>query len=488
MAARRKRDRVLLDWFNVSYQTLFLAGLVILVLSVLVTLYVKGYVGVGSHPRAEAYRAIRDADHLLELAMAEGSPEDLEPLRQKARSRLGEARQALAETSFGAAEQAAVESQQASRRFLARVAGKASTAAVQFYKLEGKVQVKKARQLIWMDATKKLRLGAGDQIKTGSSASAEIMYFNGTITTIKPGSILEIKELFDDPETRVQKVRETLRTGRLVSNTLPTSVAGSFHEVTTENAKILATGRSRFETRFDELNTDTLVGVFQGSAVVQSGGRERRLGGREQVSINSKGSMSATLKLPPTPTLLEPIDQKIFTVGANEQGSQIELLWEDMELPGAYHLQISSSSLFGQLLLDKEDVTSIRVKLPPTKPGSYYWRAAFRAPNGLESAFSETRKFKVLTGRVMNVDDTIAPQLVIDDFMVFSTQVIVRGHTESGAILEANGKKVDVGDDGSFTTIVRLRREGRNRVRFVAQDAAGNETVVDRFAEVKAYG
>jgi len=256
-------------------------------------------------------------------------------------------------------------------------------------------------------------------------------------------------------------------------------------------AKVLrtvqATGRSQFETRFDELNAGTSVGVYQGSAVVKSGGRERRLRGREQVSVDSKGALSATVKLPPTPTLLEPMDQKIFTVGADEQGSQIELLWEDMELPGTYHLQISANSLFGQLLLDRKDVTSIRVKLPPTEPGSYYWRTAFQTPNGLESAFSETRKFKVLTGRVMNVDDTIPPQLVIDDFMVFSTQVIVRGHTESGAILEANGKKVDVGDDGSFTIIVRLRKEGRNRVRFVAQDAAGNETVLDRFAEVKVY-
>ncbi len=487
MAARRKANRIHLDWFNVSYQTLLLAGLAILAVSVLVTLYLMGYLGGGTHPRAEAYRAIRGADRLLERAVATSAPEELKPLRQKARSRLGEARQALAESSFGVAEQAALESQQASRLFLARVEGKNSIAAVQFYKLEGKVQVKKARQLIWKDATKKLRLGAGDQIKTGSSASAQIIYFNGSITTIKPGSILEIKELFDDPDSRIQQVRETLRTGRVVSSTLPMSVDGSFHELSTKNVTVQATGRSRFETRFDELNAGTSVGVYQGSAVVKSGGRERRLRGREQVSVDSKGALSATVKLPPTPTLLEPMDQKIFTVGADEQGSQIELLWEDMELPGTYHLQISASSLFGHLLLDKKDVTSIRVKLPPTEPGSYYWRAAFQTPNGLESAFSETRKFKVLTGRVMNVDDTIPPQLVIDDFMVFSTQVIVRGHTESGAILEANGKKVDVGDDGSFTIIVRLRKEGRNRVRFVAQDAAGNETVVDRFAEVKVY-
>jgi hypothetical protein len=485
MALRRKQTRVLLDWFNISYQTLFLVGLAVLAISVVVTLYFLGYLGGGSHPRAEAYRAIRDADRLLEMAVAASDSEDYEPLRQKARGRLGAARQALAESDFRGAEHAAVESQQASRMLLARVEGNQSVAAVQFYKIEGNVQVKKARQLIWKDASKKMPLDAGDQIKTGSSASAQIIYFNGTITTIKPGSILEIKELYDDPETKVQKVRETLRSGRLVSTTQETSAAGSFHEISTENAKVQATGRSKFATRFDELNAGTSVGVYQGSAVVRSGSRERRLADREQISVDAQGGLGATVKLPPTPTLLEPIDQKIFTMDPDEKASQIQLLWEDVELPGTYHLQISSNSLFGNLLLDKEDVTSIRVKLPPTEPGSYYWRAAFRTPNGLESAFSETRKFKVLAGRVMNVDDTIPPELVIDDFMVFSSQVIVRGHTESGAILEANGKKVDVGDDGSFTTIVRLRREGRNRVRFVAQDAAGNETTLDRFAEVK---
>ena len=130
MAARRKQDRILLDWFNVSYQTLFLAGLAILALSVLVTLYLKGYVGVGSHPRAEAYRAIRDADRLLEMAVAANSPEELEPLRQKARSRLGEARQAFSESSFANAEQVAVASPLSLTRSELRSSPRATVASV----------------------------------------------------------------------------------------------------------------------------------------------------------------------------------------------------------------------------------------------------------------------------------------------------------------------------------------------------------------------
>ena len=162
------------DWFNVSYQTLFVGGIVVLAASVLVTLYLMGYLGGGSHPRAEAYRAIEDADRLLEQAVAASDDESLEGLRQEARTQLGAARQFFAESTFSSARQAAMESQQASRRVLAQAEGKEFIAAVQFYKIEGNVQVKKARQLIWKDADKKMPLDTGDQIKTGSSASASI--------------------------------------------------------------------------------------------------------------------------------------------------------------------------------------------------------------------------------------------------------------------------------------------------------------------------
>jgi hypothetical protein len=83
--------------------------------------------------------------------------------------------------------------------------------------------------------------------------------------------------------------------------------------------------------------------------------------------------------------------------------------------------------------------------------------------------------------------DTTPPLLTIDDFLVFASQVIIRGKTEAGVLLTVGGNKVDVYDDGTFTTVVALKHEGVNHVQFVAQDIAGNETRVERTATVDSY-
>ena len=77
--------------------------------------------------------------------------------------------------------------------------------------------------------------------------------------------------------------------------------------------------------------------------------------------------------------------------------------------------------------------------------------------------------------------------LKVDDFLVFASQVIIRGKTEPGALLVIAGNKVDVYDDGTFTTVVALKHEGFNKVQMVAQDMAGNETRLERTASVDAY-
>ena len=481
MAIRRQQQGVLLDWFNVSYRTLLIGGVVLVAVGVSAILYFSGMFSGDQSPRRQARTAIAEAERLLK-EVAVHTEGELGALRDIAAEQLGHSRDAFAAANYSDAMRAAVQSRNASNRILSLASGDPGRPDVQFYKVEGNVQVKHARELVWKSAKMAKPLRVGDQIKTDSSASAQIIYFNGTITTIKPGSILEIKELYDDPSTRVQKVRETLRTGEVLSSTQDAKTAGSFHEISTGNAKVTARGRSKFETKFDEIN-GTSVGVYQGAATVRSGGDELQLGVRQTVSVAAAGRLGNAARLPPTPTLLEPIDQKIFNVGREgEQTATVRLLWEQLELSGSYRLQVSRSSLFGETLLDRSGLSRSKVTMPPTPPGSYYWRVAFQNPDGTESAFSETRKFKVLAGRLMNADDTTPPLLSIDDFLVFSSQVIVRGRTEPGSILAANGKTVDVGDDGSFTTIIQLRREGRNSIRFVAQDSAGNETRVDRVA------
>ena len=47
--------------------------------------------------------------------------------------------------------------------------------------------------------------------------------------------------------------------------------------------------------------------------------------------------------------------------------------------------------------------------------------------------------------------------------------------------------KIEVYDDGRFYAVIRMRKEGLNALRFLAQDTAGNETTFERSAYVERF-
>jgi hypothetical protein len=79
----------------------------------------------------------------------------------------------------------------------------------------------------------------------------------------------------------------------------------------------------------------------------------------------------------------------------------------------------------------------------------------------------------------------------VKEFIQSGPLVILAGKTEPGAQLwvtsHGNTKRIDVDGHGQFTTVVKLTREGRNRIQIRAQDAAGNESVVTRTATVRTF-
>ena len=73
------------------------------------------------------------------------------------------------------------------------------------------------------------------------------------------------------------------------------------------------------------------------------------------------------------------------------------------------------------------------------------------------------------------------------EFLQAGSMVIINGRTESDANLWVDNLKVDVYEDGTFTAVVRLHRDGRNQLEIVAQDPAGNETVARREAFLEVF-
>jgi hypothetical protein len=481
---KRQADRptIILDWFNVSYRALFTSLLLLIVAGGAGSYY--GYLKIfyeGS-PKAEARQAIDEAEESLEKAGPVAYQDATTELKQTAQRLLSESRRQYDATNFMDARKAAVESKLNADKAIAISRGE-SAREVQFYRVEGDVKVKRVRELIWVEADQGMSLSTGDQIKTSSRASAQIIYFNGTITTVKPGSLLEIKDLYDNPATRVQQVRERLREGRITASTREQGAEGSFHEVSTQNTVATSADRSDFEVAYDKDRESTQVEVFAGRATLSAGSASPvDVTTAQRATVDRAANLSPVEALPPSPVLLSPVDQKIFLL-REDAPPAVELMWEPVETAVGYRLQISNQPLFSQPIADLNPLKSTAATLPDVREGGYYWRVAALFGNS-EGPFSSARKFKVVSGRVTQAGDTTPPAVQIENFLVFASQVIVRGRTEPGALLSVDGQRVDVYDDGSFTTVVPLKHEGVNRVLFVAQDMAGNENRVERSATV----
>lgn len=482
MPQDRPRSPILLDWATVSYRSI-MRGIAWLVLVVAVA---GGFYYLRAARRATpeelAIQEIGRAERMYREAQTTADP-SLKRIVESARKLLDSARLSYDRLDYPEARAAAQQSQSFSQRILEGASGESFTAKI--YKYEGEVKIKRSRQFVWDNVSSNTALRVGDQIKTASNGSAQIIYFDGTITTIKPGSLLEIRELFEDPTTKVRKVREKLNFGGVTASMPGANVAGSFHEVATEGATTRAEKKAHFEIAFDPNTRQTRTEVHSGSANVEAGGKMVTLQSLERVEVSRDQVVSRT-RVPPAPGLMEPTDQRVFLPDDPNAGTTM-LRWS--KVPGAarYRLQIARTALFGELLLDKSDIRSTSVQIPGLAEGQYHWRISCIDGGDLESPFSETRKFRIASTQERRTDDTVPPPLEVVDFLPSGHLVIINGRTEPGALLLVDGQRIDVYDDGSFTAVVRLKRDGVNEVEIVAQDPAGNRSRMRRSAYVESF-
>jgi predicted phage tail protein len=361
----------------------------------------------------------------------------------------------------------------------------ADDAQVNFHRVEGDVRVKRAGGFSWESADVETPLGIGDQIKTSASASAEIIYFDGTKTTIQPGSLLVIKELYENPVTKVRKVSEKLNWGEARASTQRRNVDGSFHQVETEKVKARTEDEGEFRVAYDQEKKTGSFAVFGGRIEVAGPERKEVVNAGERIRSNAEGGLSSKELLPGVPRLVSPPDQRIFIYEKPEKATT-RLAWE--RVPGAkrYHLLISDRYLFTEPLYDAAR-TDTDVVIDGITPGEYYWKVAAVSQSDVEGPFSPTREFRVTTQTIRDTGDTTPPRLEITDLVQTGAMLIINGTTEPGAQVWVDNDKVDVSDDGTFYTVLRLRKEGTNVLKIVAQDAAGNQEVKTHQAYVESY-
>jgi hypothetical protein len=484
MPAPSQKTRVLLDWFTVSYRSVVAGSILLLAALIGVGWYLFFY--APGKPRQEAQDAIIRAEERLADALRYPSSDRLGEVTGSARSALTEGRDAFARRQYDDARVAAIRSENFSQKAIDMARGEGTASKeVRIYRAEGDVRVKRAGEFDWQPVDRKMLLRVGDQVKTAASGSVQLIYFDGTLTTINPGSLLEIREIHEDPATKVRRVSEKLNWGEVMASTQKKNVDGSFHEVATEKVSARSEDAGEFRVASDKETKATAVDVFQGRVQVASGGRKESVESGERLRADPSGQIQAKEVLPGVPRLLAPSDQKVF-VHEDPAKASTTLSWE--KVPGAsrYHLVISDRFLFTEPLYEA-DRAETNVVIDGVRPGEYYWRVASVSSATVRGPYSETRRFRVTSQKIRDRDDTTPPNLEITENVQTGPMLILNGRTEPGALLWVDNEKVEVTDDGNFYAVIRLRKEGVNDVTLVAQDAAGNVRKLTHRAYVDPY-
>jgi len=471
------------EWIAVSYRS---AGLVALTLLVAVCGSSYWYYSHAMVPRKEAQRAIGRASHRLDLALELALEKSARETAETAEAQLATAREEFAREAFPKALIAAMRSEKLSMRAVSMGSGERTIPhLVQFANIEGQVRVKQSGGFAWKDANTRMVLKVGDQVKTSSSGSAEVIYFDGTVTHIAPGSLLEIRDLYEDPVTKVRRVRERLTWGEVRASTQVRNVNGSYHEVSTEKMRARSESAGDFRVAFDREKKTSVLDVFDGQVRVATKSRTENVVAGQRLRANADGTLSAKQALPGIPRLLLPSDQRVF-VFEDPANQELMVRWEGLPNVDRYRLMIARKPLFTEPLYDAER-EGVQAPIAGLTEGSYHWKVAAISRDGTTGSFSASRRFRVSSQRIRDRSDVDPPKLNLSDFVLIGQMVIINGSTEPDATLWIDNHKVDVYEDGSFNAVVKLRREGLNDLLIVAQDPAGNESTVTRQAYVEFY-
>jgi hypothetical protein len=458
-----------LDWFVIPIEKIKQWGLILVVLFVMAAAGYLIYSRTRGSPENKAKTEIGNAQALLSRATAAAGPSRRSSNLRLADDYLKNARLTFDGKRYDEAFRLAVESQSYSRRALGGI-GAEETGDASFIFVEGDVSLQGAGRSTFEPAKQRQALFDGDFIKTGRTGSAELMFADGTLYTIRPGSLFEVR--------RPTSAEASGSQVKIVSGAINVYTAGSTSTIATDAATAAVDRGSRVSVDV-EIGEKTEVTTYRGRATVSTGRETTVLSDRESVTARARtGALSAKTVLPETPQALLPADNRIYDL---KTGDQVDMKWSSVSDAVRYRLQISRSRLFvpdaTEVDLDDRTGTTARVKV--SREGSYYWRVTAISSEGVPSDWSPVRRFKMLTEPPprSGSGDLSPPALSVSAPQQMGNLFLIFGKTEPGSIVTVNAEPADTENDGSFKKTITIERDGYTTLIVKAVDAAGNETV-----------
>lgn len=451
------------DWYKVSVDTLRGWGIFVLILAAAGA----GYVGFRAWERyaiqREAARTIDEARVLFQRLRSERSLGGLKGEYDAAWGGIEEARVLYNQARFDDSLAKAERSREMLLSLLNASRQSHDGGEAQFIAVQGRVEFRRADRGEWEQARGRVVLRPGDYVKTGATGSAEIMFGDGTLYTVRSDTLF----LVSTRPGGEQGKRIELQYGWIDLNT---AKAGS--KVATPQAEAVVGNQSEAMVTYDETKREGRFATYRGQMEVKHGGEVRQVASLQTVR-QAAGKLSPVETLPAAPKLTRPVENADFDLDAVKQ---LKLGWEAVPGGERYALQVSRNRLFVDNVIDAVDRRSTAATLGIQGVGTFLWRVAAVANGNLRGPWSAPGRFRVVSGRgSAGRSDKQPPELQVQEIQSYGSIFIVNGKTEPGAKLTVNGETVTLEADGAFTKTVQLAQAGWAFLEVKAVDAAGNQ-------------
>ncbi len=461
-AARRNTQHAY--WYSISVDSLraLVSFMVLLVLGVLGFIAYRAW--ERDYVRREAERAIEEASTLIaELGRREG----VVPYAQELHTAEQTVQEASAQYEGGEYRQS-LASATSALTLLDVVTGALSTGRragdAQFLAVGGAVSFRSGEDGDWQAARPRRALAVGDYVRTGENGSAQIVFSNGTLYTVRPNTLFRLSQTRSASGREEQAIRMDYGWVNLATSQRESNVS-------TPEAEAWVETDSAASVTYDKGARRSQFLSYQGALrVATKGGQERRVGESQQVTQSGVG-LSTPESLPAVPLPVTPFDNH----QVNLASQRLALAWQPV--PGAvrYALQISRSQLFLDNVIDSQNRTRPGATLGLKGEGTFLWRVAAIDGQGAPGPWSEPRRFRVASFTGGGSVDREPPSLALQTPEAYGSIFIFAGSTEPFARVEVNGEPAEAAaSDGAFRKTIQLTQEGWNVVTVRAIDASGN--------------
>jgi hypothetical protein len=318
-----------------------------------------------------------------------------------------------------------------------------------FERIDGSVQVKRAGTLEWLTATRAVVLRQNDLVRTGSGATAEIHFADGSVFNVRPDSLITIEESSQNPLSRQQRTALSIQSGEANFTTAPRNVPGST-TISTPTVRTTAERETAGSIQVAESGA-TGVRIFRGQGEAQTrGGQRIALASNQGVNVDAGGAAGATVNLPTVPALTAPPNQTEVAYPDLAQGVTL-LVWNAVAGASGYRVMVDFSPGFARPLYDRQGVRATQMELRALDAGSYYWKVAAVDASGVEGGFSDLWRF-TLTKAPQSAAPP--PPLVLETAELKGNILHLQGRTEAGSRVTLNDERLEVQPDGTFNEFV----------------------------------